>query len=227
MPIAQGVVGARQVLGPVPADPADVPDWQHRASIIAAYRERYGHDHPADPIGPEPATVTPEARAAWHAALAAAGRIDGIDLRHCTDGDLWLRRGTYERETAWAPPPVAADLQLVRIAGRDARVSAARAAREARLARRRNVAARHQELARTWNLMESKAGQEEKLLSDLQIIRRDCEQITEPTLRVARAADTELRRRHPRTPIPPLFPHPAEAGPFRQPPRPNDSKSSA
>jgi hypothetical protein len=94
---------ARHALGPLPRDPAAALDWEHRASIIAAYRERYGYDHPADPIGPEPATMTPEARAAWHAALAAAGQIDGIDLRHCTDGELWLRRGTYERQTAWAP----------------------------------------------------------------------------------------------------------------------------
>jgi hypothetical protein len=30
--------------------------------------------------------------------------VDGVDLRGCTDGELWLRRGTYERQTAWAPP---------------------------------------------------------------------------------------------------------------------------
>ena len=45
---------ARQALGPLPADPAGRLDWEHRAGVIAAYRERYGHDHPADPIGPEP-----------------------------------------------------------------------------------------------------------------------------------------------------------------------------
>ena len=202
---------ARQALGPLPEDPAAALDWQQRAAVIAAYRERYGHDHPADPIGPEPARVSPEARAAWHGALAAAGQIDGIDLRHLTDGDLWLRRGTYERETAWAPPHVAADLQIVRTARRDSRIHAVRASHEARTTRNRRTAARHREQARTWQRLEHKASQEEKLLSDLQKIRNDWEQITEPTRRVARAADTELRRRHPRTPIPPLFPHPAEA----------------
>ena len=43
--------------------------WEQRASLVAAYRERYGYAHPADPIGPEPAKTSPEARAAWHAAL--------------------------------------------------------------------------------------------------------------------------------------------------------------
>lgn len=75
--------------------------------MIAAYRERYGYDHPDDPIGPEPGKTSPEARLAWHAALSTLGRVDGIDLRGCTDGELWLRRSTYERETAWAPPHVA------------------------------------------------------------------------------------------------------------------------
>ena len=111
---------ARNALGPLPPDPAGRLDWEHRAAAIAAYRERYGHDHPADPIGREPLRTSPEARAAWHGALAALGRIDGIDLRARSDGELWLRRGTYERETAWAPRHVGRELQFVRTAGRDA-----------------------------------------------------------------------------------------------------------
>jgi hypothetical protein len=76
------------VFGSVPDDPVGRTDWEQRASVVAAYRERYGYIHPGDPIGPEPAKTSPEARAAWHAALAALGRVDGIDLRGCTDGDL-------------------------------------------------------------------------------------------------------------------------------------------
>ena len=97
---------------------------------MAAYRERYGYADPADPIGPAPAKTSPEARAAWHAALSALGRVDGIDLRACTDGELWLRRSTYERETAWAPPYVAEELRLACIAERDAHVNAIRAEHE-------------------------------------------------------------------------------------------------
>jgi hypothetical protein len=71
---------ARQALGPVPADPVARLEWEQRASLVAAYRERYGYAHPADPIGPAPAKTSPEARAAWHAALGALGRVHGIDL---------------------------------------------------------------------------------------------------------------------------------------------------
>jgi hypothetical protein len=210
---------ACQALGPVPADPAAALEWEHRAAVIAAYRERYGFDHPADPIGPEPSKVSPEARAAWHTALAAAGRIDGVDLRHCTDGDLWLRRGTYERETAWAPPHVAADLRLTRIAGRDAEVSAIRAEHEAALTPRTRTAARHRELARHWRTVQAKAAAEERLLTDVHQTRRDWESITQSTRRIAVAADAELRRRHPRMPIAPLIPHPAESMPGQDTPQ--------
>ena len=97
---------ARQALGPLPHGLLARAGWERRASLVAAYRERYGYSHPADPIGPEPAKTSPEQRAAWHAALNALGRINGIDVRGCSDGELWLRRATYERETAWAPPHV-------------------------------------------------------------------------------------------------------------------------
>ena len=51
---------AVNALGPVPEHPLDRLDWQRRASSIGAYRELSGYDHPADPIGPEPAAAAPE-----------------------------------------------------------------------------------------------------------------------------------------------------------------------
>ena len=179
--------------------------------MVAAYRERYGYAHPADPIGPEPAKTSPEARAAWHAALNALGRIDGIDLRGCSDGDLWLRRATYERETAWAPPHVAEELRLMRLAERDAHVNAVRAEHEARAARGGRGTFRHLRLARIWRALEAKAAQEAELFAAAQETRRQWETVTETTRRIAIAADTELRRRHPDLPLAPLRPHPAEA----------------
>ncbi|MGH3632213.1 MAG: hypothetical protein ACRDRL_32825 [Sciscionella sp.] len=199
---------ARQALGLVPQDPAAARDWEHRASVIASYRERYGYDHPADPIGPEPAGVTPEARAAWHAALASLGRIDGLDLRRCTDGEL--RRGTFERETAWAPPHVASDLGLIRIAKRDAHVNATRAEHESRLGPDARAAARHRELGVRWRAIQVKAAAEARMFTGMQQTRADWEPVTQTTRPIAVAADTELRRRHPRMPITPLTPHPAE-----------------
>ena len=202
---------ATQGLGPLPGDPLARADWQQRASLVAAYRERYGYTHPADPIGPQPAKTSPEACAAWHGALAALGRVDGIDLRGCTDGDLWLRRGTYERETAWAPPHVASELRLMRMAERDAHVKAVRAKHEARAATDESTAARHRELARIWRALESKAATEAGAFAAVQETRREWESVTDSTRRIAIAADLELRRRHPGRVIPPLRPHPSEA----------------
>jgi hypothetical protein len=202
---------ARQALGPVPGDPAARADWEHRAGLIAAYRERYGHAHPADPIGPVPGTTSPEARAAWHTALSALGRVDGIDLRACTDGELWLRRSVYERETAWAPPHVAEELRLMRIAQRDAHVNAVRAAHEARAARDDSTAARHHQLVGIWQALEAKAAREVDMFAAAQDTRRRWEALTETTRRIAIAADIELRRRHPGAKIEPLRSHPAEA----------------
>ena len=201
---------ARQAFGPVPDDPVGRADWEQRASVVAAYRERYGYAHPGDPIGPEPAKTSPEARAAWHAALNALGRVDGIDLRGCTDGDLWLRRSTYERETAWAPPHVAEELRLMRQAERDAHVNAVRAEHEHRAAHDPQTAARHQHLARIWRALEAKAAREAEMFAAVQETRRQWEAVTQTTRRIAIAADLELRRRHPDLPIPPLRPHPAE-----------------
>ncbi len=74
---ASALPWAVSALGPVPADPATVLEWQRRAASIGAYRELSGHHHPDDPIGPEPATSAPDLRAAWHDALAALGPACG------------------------------------------------------------------------------------------------------------------------------------------------------
>jgi len=202
---------AVQTLGPVPADPLARADWEQRASVVASYRERYGHEHPADPIGPEPGKNSPEARAAWHGALISLGQVVGADLRGCSDGDLWLRRGTYKRETAWAPPHVAEELRLMRVAERDARVNAVRAEHEGTAASDEQTAARHCQLARIWRALEAKAAREAEMFAAAQDTRREWEAITETTRRTALAADTELRRRHPDMRIEPLRPHPSEA----------------
>ena len=200
-----------QSLGPVPGDPVARLDWEQRASLVAAYRERYGYAHPEDPIGPEPSKANPEARAAWHAALAALGRVDGIDLRGCTDGDLWLRRSTYERETAWAPPHVTEELRLMRTAERDAHVNAVRADHESHAAKDQQTAERHRQLATVWRALEAKAAKEADIFTAVQDTRCRWEAVTETTRRISIAADLELRRRHPDMNIEPLRPHPSEA----------------
>ena len=79
-----GPVWARS-LGAVPDEPLDRLEWQNRAAKVASYRETYGYEDPADAIGPEPVN-SPDARASWHAAFAALGPVDGVDLREAPDG---------------------------------------------------------------------------------------------------------------------------------------------
>ena len=100
-------------LGPVPAYPLDRLDWQRRAASIGAWRELSGHQHPADPIGPEPVAAVPDLRAAWHEAFAALRPTDGPDVRGMPDGLLCHLRDTYPTETAWAPPYVGDELRQV------------------------------------------------------------------------------------------------------------------
>lgn len=55
------------------------------------------------------------------------------------------------------------------------------------------------------------------MLARAQQIRQEWESVTESTRRIAIAADTELRRRHPGMRIEPLSPHSAESRSARQP----------
>ena len=109
---------AVDALGDVPEDLTVRAVWESRAAQLSAYRELYGYDSKTDAIGPEPGKTSPEARADWHAAFAVLGRVEGIDLRGCTDDQLRLRRRMYERETSWAPPYVAEELRLARLQAR-------------------------------------------------------------------------------------------------------------
>ena len=195
---------AIQALGEIPADPAARLAWEERAAKLGAYRELYGYDAQDSAIGPEPSKTSPEARADWHAAFAALGRIDGVDLRGCTDAQLQLRRAMYERETSWAPPHVGEELRLARLQARTAWESAIRATHEASAAAGTEAAQRHETLAAMWRAMEAKATRVADVLADAHETRQQWEAVTEPTRRIAIAADLELRRRHPETPLGPL-----------------------
>jgi hypothetical protein len=171
---------------------------------MGAYRELYGYDAPADPIGPEPGRTSPEARADWHTAFAALGKVDGIDLHGLTDDQLWLRRAGYERETAWAPRHVGEELRLARLQARAAWENTIREDHEARAATNSEFADRHDKPAAMWRAMETKATSVASMLGEAQETRRQWEALTEPTRRVAIAADLELRRRDPDRVLAPL-----------------------
>jgi hypothetical protein len=111
---ASNLPWAVTALGSVPDDPVSRLEWEQRAASVGAYRELSGYQHPADPVGPEPATGAPDLRAAWHEALAALAPADGPDVRGMPDGRLLGLRDTYPIETAWAPPWVGDQLRQAR-----------------------------------------------------------------------------------------------------------------
>jgi hypothetical protein len=191
---------AINALGEVPEHPADRLDWQRRAAAIGAWRELSGYDHPVDPIGPEPVAAAPDARAAWHEALAALGPADGPDVRGLPDGRLLHLRDTYSIETAWAPQYVGDELRQVRAAAWDARLAGLRASAEARAAGQHgdhdHADARHT-LATGYQAMERAYRQRETVFAAVAADRSDWEAATRAQRQLAVAADAELRRRHP------------------------------
>jgi hypothetical protein len=194
-------------LGPVPADLAARLEWQRKAASVGAYRELSGYSDPADPVGPEPAATSPDLRAAWHEALAALGPVDGPDVRGMTDGLLLRLRDTYPVETAWAPPWTGDELRQARTGAWDAHLAALRATAEADAARRRaerKEARRQRSLAASYQVMHEAYRQRETALAEAMEDRTGWERATRRQRQLAVAADTELRRRHPKEPWPPL-----------------------
>lgn len=194
-------------LGPVPDDPAARLEWQQRAASVGAYRELSGYSQPADPIGPEPVTGSPDLRAAWHEALAALGPAGGPDVRALPDGLLLHLRDTYPIETAWAPPWVGDELRQVRAGVRDARLAALRATAEAGLALRdgKPEQARQQEaLAASYDAMHHAYRQRETVFAATMADRAEWERTTRHQRQLAVSADAELHRRHPDQRWPPL-----------------------
>ena len=198
---------ATTALGPVPGHPLDRLDWQRRASSIGAWRELSGYDHPAEPIGPEPAAAAPDLRAAWHEAFAALAPVDGPDVRGMPDGTLLHLRDTYPIETAWAPQYVGDELRQVRAAAWHARLAGLRAAADAHAARRHghhDQAAQKQELAASYQALHDAYRQRETIFAATMADRTDWDTATRHQRHLAAAADAELRRRHPGQHFPPL-----------------------
>jgi hypothetical protein len=194
-------------LGPVPAGPAARRDWEHKAEPVAAYRAMYGYDHPDDPIGPEPSREAPDQRAAWHQAFAVLGPVGGPDVRAMRDGRLWLIRDTYATETAWAPPHTGKELRLARLGATNADMGAIRAAAEADAARKdsdHERAGRHEDLADSYRALGDLYRQREQAFAQALADRKEWERVTAGSRRLAVAADSELRRRHPDHKIQPL-----------------------
>ena len=191
-------VWAHQALGDVPEDPDHRAGWENRAGIIGAYREMWGQDHPGIPIGPQPSTTSPEARAAWQQAENAQLKTDGIDVRNLSDGQLLARRAGYERETSWAPKYVADELRHARGAEHDARIDRMRHEEESSAAARDGdleAAELHSKAAMSSAALGQLAAELREKLEPAQETRQEWEKFTEDTRRLAVASDTELHRR--------------------------------
>ena len=184
-------------LGELQAGPGKRADWVDRAGEVAAYREMKEWDSGTDPLGPCPNISEPVERAAWHSALTALARTDGIDLTGLSDAELETRRRAYERETARAPAHVGRELMLSRMAADQAAMRADRSAREAQVAADAAVRARHEANAVRWGSLRDRARQASQLYAEAMAVRDDWHRIAEPTLRNGKAADLESRRRDP------------------------------
>jgi hypothetical protein len=195
---------ALRALGPVPESPGERLDWQQRASVIGAYRELYGGHDQADPLGPEPAGSSPEQRAAWHAAYAAFTRTDTLDVHTLPEASLWHMRDSYHAETGWAPPHVGSLLRGIRLGAENARQTESRSAAEAEAAADPQTADRHASMAASARALQEIYRTIEATLEATMDDRRAWEAVTAGPRRLAVAADSELRRRHPGEAIEPL-----------------------
>ena len=198
---------AINALGPVPGDPLDRLDWQRRASSIGAWRELSGHDHPTEPIGPEPAAAAPDTRAAWHEAFAALAPVEGPGVRGLPDGTLLHLRDTYPIETAWAPQYVGDELRQVRSGAWHARLAGLRATADAHAAQKNghhDQAEQKYKLAGSYQALHDTYRQREEVFATVMTDRTDWEHATRQQRHQAVAADAELHRRHPGQPFPPL-----------------------
>ena len=197
---------AERAFGPVPDDPEERQAWQDRASAVASYREMFAYSDPKEPIGPEPVN-SPEARQMWHAAFNALGPVDGPDLRSLSDGQLLMRRDSYEHETAWAPPWVSDELRQVRTGATDAERDAVLSAAQAEAARKQeqhDLAERHERMARDQEALAGRYRGFEQMFARTQEARQAWEETTRQQRHDALAAHDEYVRRNPDTDLAPL-----------------------
>ncbi len=125
-------------------------------------------------------------------------QVEGIDVRNLSDGQLLARRRAYEAETSWAPKYVAEELRAARRQEQFSGVEATRHRYDAEAAARRGTpdkASLHDTAAQSWTALGTRAAQVRSTLAEAHGTRREWEVMTEPTRRLARAGDIELKRR--------------------------------
>ncbi|HTQ92188.1 MAG TPA: hypothetical protein VMK84_22120, partial [Streptosporangiaceae bacterium] len=163
-------------------------------------------------------------QARWLFRTLHAAELAGLDpaevLRTAiTSRDLAGARdiaAVLDAQTAWAPRHAGKQLRLSRLGAFDAALGALRADAEAAAARKdsdHDRAARHETLAASYRALRDAYQQREHTLTQAAADRKEWEQATPQSRRLAIAADAELRRRHPHQKIEPL--RSAEPAPAR------------
>jgi conjugative relaxase-like TrwC/TraI family protein len=206
---------AERDLGLVPDDPAQRQDWLDRAAAVEAFREMADWRSPGDPIGRAPDVTDPVQRAAWHTALMALAKTDGIDLSGLSREQLQARRAQYARETSQAPAHVGRELRLARQARDRAAGLGMRSMREAGVASDPQSADRHRKNAGRWFTVRDRAAAAVADYEAAMATRADWTRIAGPTLRMAEAAALEEHRSDPwsrREPLRSMEPEPEFAG---------------
>jgi hypothetical protein len=91
-------------LGPVPAEPTERLEWEHKAGVAAGYRESRGWTDARRAVDNTPGISTPERRAAWHQAADAIGYSeDSREEAGMSEGQLRNRIAAFRNEQKWAP----------------------------------------------------------------------------------------------------------------------------
>jgi hypothetical protein len=109
--VAEGPQWAVEALGAVPDEEAARAQWTRAAGVVAAHRERTGHDAEGEALPSPPSPGRVEEYASWWAGWRALGRPDtDVEERELSDGQLRMRVRAMERENAWQPPYVAREL---------------------------------------------------------------------------------------------------------------------
>jgi hypothetical protein len=160
---------------------------------------------PDEPIGPEPATGSPDLRAAWHDAGAALTLDEAGDIRLLTDGQLLNLRAARPDEVGAAigrrqapPGPAPPATRTWQRYAAEAEASAARHRGDD------DTAARQDTLAASYEAMRVPYRARETALNTATREQQATEREKGRRLSLAETADAERRHRHPRQPWPSL-----------------------
>lgn len=183
-------------LGPVPDDLVERAEWEHKAGIVAAYREATKEDSDVNPVGASPGLSSPERRAAWHAAWIAMDRPEaGTEERDLPEGALRVRMKAGQREREWQPPYVDAQMRATALEATQHRQDAAYLAAQAKATTDEAERARLLEESAEKEAMAARLADIEADLSDVAEQRAQWIAETAATLDAADRAQEELGRR--------------------------------